>query len=208
MPPSSVMSTTSPDIDQCTSVSEASWKTMALVAPASAGEARGQHEGRQLVVLRAVAERDGARLVLADGLQHLPEGRVDDAVDEQEPGREDREHHVVEDRRVGEVEEPEELPARHRLDAVLAAGERRLQAEEEDHLRERQRDHREVDALAADGEQPREHAEHGGRGRPGEDRELRRQAPDLRRVGRDVAGHAQEHRRARTTAARRSRAAG
>ena len=34
MPPSSVISTTSPDIDQCTSVSEASWNTMALVAPA------------------------------------------------------------------------------------------------------------------------------------------------------------------------------
>jgi hypothetical protein len=34
MPPSSVISTTSPDIDQCTSVSEASWNTMDLVAPA------------------------------------------------------------------------------------------------------------------------------------------------------------------------------
>ncbi|GJD59751.1 hypothetical protein MTDSW087_05909 [Methylobacterium dankookense] len=35
MPPTSVISTTSPDIDQCTSVSEASWNTSALVAPAS-----------------------------------------------------------------------------------------------------------------------------------------------------------------------------
>ena len=35
MPPSSVMSTTSPDIDQCASVSEASWNTIALVAPAT-----------------------------------------------------------------------------------------------------------------------------------------------------------------------------
>ena len=138
---------------------------MAFVAPGEPREARRQHEGRELVVLRAVAQRDGARLVLADRLQHLAEGRVDDAVDEQEPGREDREHHVVEDRRVREVEETEELPARHGLDAVLAAREGRLQAEEEHHLRERQRDHREVDALAADGEQPREHAEHGGRGR-------------------------------------------
>ena len=34
MPPSSVISTTSPDIVQWTSVSEASWKTIALVAPA------------------------------------------------------------------------------------------------------------------------------------------------------------------------------
>jgi hypothetical protein len=34
MPPSRVISTTSPDMCQCTSVSEASWKTIALVAPA------------------------------------------------------------------------------------------------------------------------------------------------------------------------------
>ena len=34
MPPTSVISTTSPDICQVTSVSEASWNTMALVAPA------------------------------------------------------------------------------------------------------------------------------------------------------------------------------
>ena len=35
MPPSSVISTTSPDIVQWTSVSDASWNTIALVAPAS-----------------------------------------------------------------------------------------------------------------------------------------------------------------------------
>jgi len=34
-PPSSVINTTSPDMVQCTSVSEASWNTSALVAPAS-----------------------------------------------------------------------------------------------------------------------------------------------------------------------------
>ena len=33
-PPTSVISTTSPDIGQWTSVSEASWNTSALVAPA------------------------------------------------------------------------------------------------------------------------------------------------------------------------------
>ncbi len=35
MPPSSVISTTSPDIVQCTSVSDASWNTIAFIAPAS-----------------------------------------------------------------------------------------------------------------------------------------------------------------------------
>ena len=37
--PTSVISTTSPDIVQCTSVSEASWNTSALVAPASPASA-------------------------------------------------------------------------------------------------------------------------------------------------------------------------
>ena len=53
-----------------------------------AGQAcqRGREdEGQQLVAVDVVAERDRARLVLADRLQHLAEGRVDDAVDE--PGR-------------------------------------------------------------------------------------------------------------------------
>ena len=35
IPPSSVISTTSPDIDQWTSVSAASWNTIAFNAPAS-----------------------------------------------------------------------------------------------------------------------------------------------------------------------------
>ena len=34
MPPNSVISTTSPDMVQCTSVNDASWKTIDLVAPA------------------------------------------------------------------------------------------------------------------------------------------------------------------------------
>src|SRR6267142_1364016 len=38
-PPSSVIRTTSPDMLQCTSVSEASWNTIALVAPASPASA-------------------------------------------------------------------------------------------------------------------------------------------------------------------------
>jgi hypothetical protein len=48
-----------------------------------AGQRGRQHEGQQLVAVGVVAERDGARLVLADRLQHLAEGRVDDAVDDQ-----------------------------------------------------------------------------------------------------------------------------
>ena len=35
IPPSNVINTISPDIVQCTSVSDASWKTIAFVPPAS-----------------------------------------------------------------------------------------------------------------------------------------------------------------------------
>ena len=45
---------------------------------------------------------------------------------------------------------PEQRAARHALQAVLAAGEGRLEAHEIHQLPERQRDHREVDPLAAD----------------------------------------------------------
>ena len=61
-----------------------------------------------------------------------------------------------------QVDEAEQPAARHRLDAVLAVRERRLQVEEEDHLRERERDHREVDALAADRERAGDDAEQRG----------------------------------------------
>ena len=161
------------------------------------GQRRRQHEGEQLVAIGVVAERDRARLVLADRLQHLAERRMDDAVDEQEAGDEDRQHDVVHAPDVVDrSSSAEELAARHRLDAVLAAGERRLQAEEVHHLRQRQRDHREVDALAADRQQPGDDAQQRRGRRAQQDRELRRQAPDLRGVRADVAGHAEEHRMA------------
>ena len=176
---------------QCTSVSEASWKTMALVPPARPGERGGEHEGDELVAVGLVAERERARLVLADRLQHLAERRVDRPVDEQEPAQEDREHDVVHDQRVAQVQEPEQHSARDGLDAVLAVGERGLQAEEEEHLGQRQRDHREVDALTPDGQRAdREPEQRRGRGAE-QDGQLGRPAPHLGRVRGDVAGRAQ-----------------
>ena len=78
-----------------------------------------------------------------------------------------------------QVDHAEQPAARHRLDAVLAAGELRLQREEEHHLRQRERDHREIDALPADRQRACDDAERAGRQRAGEDRKLRREAPDL-----------------------------
>ena len=65
-----------------------------------AGQSRqrsGEHESQQLVAIHVVAQRQRARFVLADRLQHLAEGRMDDAVDQPEAGEEHREHHVVDD---------------------------------------------------------------------------------------------------------------
>src|SRR5215831_1575201 len=47
-------------------------------------EARRDDECQELVARHVVAERDCARLVLADGLQHLPERGVDGAKDDEE----------------------------------------------------------------------------------------------------------------------------
>ena len=100
---------------------------------------------------------------------------------------------------------PEVFAARHRLDAVLAAGEFRAQAVEVEHLRQRQRDHGEVDALPADGDEPHHQPEHGAHRHGEEDRQLRRPAPDHGRVRARVAGAAEEQRVAEREQARRSR---
>ena len=74
--------------------------------------------------------------------------------------------------------------------------ERRFETEEIDHLRQRQGDHREIDALAADGQRPRDHAEQRRTSGAGEDRQRGIEAPDLGGVRADVARQAQEHRMA------------
>ena len=61
-----------------------------------AGQRRRQHEDGELVLVDAVAERHRAGLVVADRLQHLPERRVDDPVDQQQPGHENDRHQRVE----------------------------------------------------------------------------------------------------------------
>ena len=73
--------------------------------------------------------------------------------------QEDGEHHDIERPVVGGIEQTEDDGPRHVLQAVLAAGERRLQAEEINHLRQGQRDHREIDALPADRDRSRDQAQ-------------------------------------------------
>jgi hypothetical protein len=78
------------------------------------------------------------------------------------------------------------VPPRHRLDAVLAAGELGLERDEIDHLRQRQRHHGEIDALAANGEPAEDGAERGRHRRTGEDAQQRLEAPDLDHMRGDV----------------------
>src|SRR5262245_34768020 len=156
------------------------------------GEPRRQHEGHELVPARLVAERDRARLVLADAFEDLAEGRVHDAPDEQQAEDELDEDEVVHGERPVEVDEPQEVAARHRLQPVLAAGERRLQAGEVDDLREGEGDHREVDPLPPDGEAADGGAERRAREAAEQDAQLRRQAHLFDRVARDVGGEAEE----------------
>ena len=82
------------------------------------------------------------------------------------------------------------------MNAVLAACEAGLQGDEIDHLRERQSDHRKVDALAADRE-PAEHcAEKRCNRSAGENAELWREAPDLDGVGGNIGGASEKSRMA------------
>src|SRR5262249_54390416 len=90
-----------------------------------------------------------------------------------------------------QLDQAEEAAARDLLDAVLAAGERGAQAEEVEHLRQREGDHREVDPLAPDRQRADDQAERGRGDRRAEDGELRVPAPALRRVRREVAGGAE-----------------
>ncbi len=117
------------------------------------GVGRRQDERAQLVALRVVAHRRGAPRVGLDRAQHHAVGRSDDAprddVAREEDGRDERVQRPARLDRVDVAEEPEARGG-HPGQAVLASGpggERRV-LEEERHLAERERDHREVDADA------------------------------------------------------------
>ena len=63
------------------------------------------------------------------------------AVDQQKAGDEDHGDQRIHRAVVIQADDAEQRRAGHLLDAVLAAGERRLDAEEIDHLRQREGDH-------------------------------------------------------------------
>src|SRR4029450_9587742 len=120
-PPTSAISRTSPDIAGLTSVSGGTCRT---------GERGREHEAPQLVAVGLVTQRQGALLVVADRLQHLPERRMDEAIDGAVSEQEDRQHDIVKDSIVVGRDQPAQQRLAHdALQAVLAVGERRLDAE-------------------------------------------------------------------------------
>ncbi len=201
-PPSSVIRMTSPDICQCASVSEANWKTTALVDPARPEMPAERTKAISLIAVDVVAEREGAGLVFADRLQDLTEGRVDDAVDEEEAREEDGGDEIIHLQRLVQVDEAEEVAARNALKAVLAAREGQLQGEEVDDLRQREGDHGEVDALTADRQRADDIAQRGGEERAREDAEERRHAHRLISVARRYRRRRRRRRHGRRTEAR------
>jgi hypothetical protein len=119
---------------------------------------------------------------------------VDEAVDAAIAEQEDRQHDVVQHAVVlGRDQPAQQRLARDALQAVLAAGERHLHAKEVDHLREGERDHGEVDALAADCQRARHQADQGGARDAGQEAHFRRHRPDLHHMTEEVTRHAEEH---------------
>ena len=118
---------------------------------------------------------------------------MDDPPDEQEARQEDAHHKDVHVEVVGQINHPEQPAPWHPLNAIFTPGERRLQREEEDHLGQRQGDHREIDTLPADRQGTHHKGEHSGTQRAENHRQFGIPAPDLGRMGGGIAGRAQEH---------------
>src|SRR5690606_37911896 len=93
----------------------------------------GNHEHRKLVAFAVKAKRNCPRLVFADRLKDLPEGRIDSSMDDKQAGHKNDQHYPVE-RQIGvKVDEPKELAARDGLNSVFAPGEFGLERYEINH---------------------------------------------------------------------------
>jgi len=108
-PPSSVISTTSPDMLQLHVGERSELEDERFRRAGEAGERGGQQVGEQLV---AIDRRSRARARACSfsriALQHLAEGRVDGTVDDHEAGHEDHEYGAVHGPDVLQVDEAEQ----------------------------------------------------------------------------------------------------
>ena len=157
-PPRSVIMTTWPEVVQYSDSIGTTVRRRASSDAREPGEAGGEDERQVLDAVDVVAAGHGAVAVLADGLQHRAERRVEDALERR---------HREADQHVGEVVEGE-----RRLDGSSASGPRpsvscgmprrpssppvtvgQVEADEVEELGEGQGQHREVDAAPAQAEE-------------------------------------------------------
>ena len=112
-PPTSAISTTSPDIAPLHVGQGGELQHHRLGGAGQPGQGGRQHEGQQLVAVDLVAQRHRALLVVADRLQHLAERRMDEAVDGAVAEQEDRQHDVIDRHPWSGSDRSQQLAARH-----------------------------------------------------------------------------------------------
>src|ERR1043166_2089232 len=71
-------------------------------------------------------------------------------IDDPQPSCENDQHHVIENKIVAQRQDTKQITAWHALQTILPAGKWRLQEIEIAHLRQRERNHGKIDALATD----------------------------------------------------------
>src|SRR5882672_6476784 len=114
--------------------------------PGEPARGASDHERREPVRVGREADRARAHLVRLCGSENEAEPGVDEAVPEEQSEDKDREHQVVEGVGVVEVDETRELALHLEAHAVVAPVFLDRDSEVIEHLRERERDHDEVDA--------------------------------------------------------------
>ncbi|MNI27744.1 hypothetical protein D3C73_814940 [compost metagenome] len=165
--------------------------------PARQARHRGrQRERQQLVARRGITQGPRPLLVVAHRTDHFAERGVQHAQHEGIAQGKYRQREVVHRHHVLQIENAEQLAARHALQAVLAPREARLHRNEVDQLRQRQGDHREVDALAADGDGAEHQPQQPTGDHPGQEPEFRRGAQQLHDDAGCIRGRAKECRMA------------
>ena len=180
-------------------------------AEQAAGEARigrSHDEGRQLVGVNVVADRRRAQRIVADRPQDRADRRMHDAPPDDEAD-EEPEGEIGVHGPVGiepELVRPDvEGRRRHAGQAVLAAGVvgERAELDEVEHLGDRHRDHREIDAGAAQRDEPDQIADGGRHDHADDNRQRHIGEVHLRQqIGGDHAARAEERRLAERQQAR------
>ena len=114
------------------------------------------------------------------------------AHDQQKSQRHNHQRHVVHDQVIAQINHTKQLATCHALQAIFTAGELGLQRHEERHLGQCQRNHRKIDALAANGQPAKDQAQRSTNQSAQQHADLRCKAPGLDAVTRHIGCAAQK----------------